>query len=42
VKSVKLNGKPHRSPFISHDDVMTGGELIFEMSAKPVKWFQSF
>jgi len=36
VKSVKLNGKPHRSRFISHDDLMNGGELIFEMSAKPV------
>jgi predicted alpha-1,2-mannosidase len=37
VKSVKLNGKPHRSPFISHDDLMSGGELLFEMSAKPVR-----
>jgi predicted alpha-1,2-mannosidase len=37
VNSVKLNGKPHRSPFMSHDEIMNGGELLFEMSPKPVK-----
>jgi predicted alpha-1,2-mannosidase len=37
VKSVRLNGKTHRSPFISHDEIMNGGELVFEMSAKPVR-----
>ncbi len=37
VKSVKLNGKPYNSHFISHEDIMNGGELVFEMSAKPAK-----
>jgi len=34
VKSVKLNGKALQSPFISHSDLMSGGELVFEMSRK--------
>ncbi|MDR1950865.1 MAG: glycoside hydrolase family 92 protein, partial [Bacteroidales bacterium] len=34
VKSVRLNGKLHNSFFINHDDLMKGGELVFEMSAK--------
>jgi predicted alpha-1,2-mannosidase len=37
VKSVKLNGKPHNSFFITHNDVMKGGEWVFEMSARPTK-----
>jgi predicted alpha-1,2-mannosidase len=39
IKSLKLNGKPHRSPYLSHEDIMNGGELLFEMSAKPGKAF---
>jgi alpha-1,2-mannosidase, putative len=37
VKSVKLNGAPHRQTFISHSDIMNGGMLEFEMSPTPVK-----
>ncbi len=35
IKSVKLNGKPYNKAYISHDDIMNGGELTFEMSSKP-------
>ena len=31
VRSVTLNGKPYDKPYIMHDDIMAGGELIFEM-----------
>ena len=37
IKSVKLNGKPHNKSYISHQDVMNGGILEFEMSDVPVK-----
>ncbi|MCL2042209.1 MAG: GH92 family glycosyl hydrolase [Bacteroidales bacterium] len=31
VKSVTLNGKPYHETFLRHQDIMDGGELIFEM-----------
>ena len=37
VKSLKLNGRSHKPFFITHEDIMKGGEWVFEMSAKPVK-----
>ncbi len=37
IKSVKLNGKPYKKMWISHADILNGGELEFEMSAKPAK-----
>jgi putative alpha-1,2-mannosidase len=43
VKSVKLNGKPHRKTFFTHSDIKNGGVLEFEMSDKPVQdWFTEF
>jgi hypothetical protein len=42
VRSVKLNGKPHRKTYFTHKDIQNGGTLEFEMSDKPVKsWFTS-
>ena len=35
VKKLVLNGKPYDKLFITHNDLMSGGELIFEMSSKP-------
>jgi predicted alpha-1,2-mannosidase len=35
VHGVRLNGKPHDKAYITHDDIMAGGELVFEMSAEP-------
>lgn len=37
VKSVKLNGEKYDKAYITHDDIMNGGELFFEMSSKPNK-----
>lgn len=37
VKSIKLNGKPYKKSFLTHTDIVNGGELIFEMDARPVK-----
>jgi len=33
IQKVELNGKVLSSPFITHDDIMNGGELVFYMSA---------
>lgn len=37
IVSAKLNGKPLDRPFISHEAIMEGGRLVFEMSDKPNK-----
>lgn len=37
VKSVKLNGKPYSKMYITHEDIINGGVLEFEMSATPNK-----
>ena len=37
VQSVILNGKVLSSPFLHHGDIMTGGQMIFEMGSKPNK-----
>lgn len=34
VKAVKLNGKPLKGFVLRHADIMSGGELVFEMSAE--------
>jgi hypothetical protein len=33
IQSAMLNGKPYRKSFITHNDLMAGGELVFEMGA---------
>jgi predicted alpha-1,2-mannosidase len=37
IKSVSLNGKEINRSFILHDEIMKGGTLVYEMSAKPYK-----
>jgi predicted alpha-1,2-mannosidase len=37
VKRILLNGNPYNKLFIRHEDIMAGGELVFEMSNKPAK-----
>ncbi len=37
IKSIKLNGKIHRTPLLWHAEIMKGGDLEFEMSPVPVK-----
>ena len=41
INKVTLNGNNHPNTYITHDDIRNGGELIFEMSAKPNKKFGS-
>lgn len=37
VQSITVNGKKIDTPFLRHGDVVSGGQMIFEMGAKPVK-----
>lgn len=37
IKSVTLNGKPYEKAYITHQDIMDGGELVFQMTSKPNK-----
>lgn len=42
IKSIKLNGTPYHKSFITHSDIVKGGELVFEMSNKPNKKSSSY
>ncbi len=37
IQSAKLNGKPLDIPFITHQQIISGGELALELGAKPNK-----
>lgn len=37
IKSIRFNGKPYIKSFITHTDIVNGGEILFEMSSKPNK-----
>lgn len=37
IQSLKLNGKPVLTPTLLHRDLVTGGELVFEMGSRPNK-----
>ncbi len=37
IQSVTLNGVEHTKSFITHDDVINGGELVFTMGSQPNK-----
>lgn len=39
IQSVKLNGKDYKYSYITHKDIVKGGELIFNMGPKPNKNF---
>ena len=36
IRSATLNGEPFESSFLRHEDIVAGGELVFEMSRRPV------
>jgi hypothetical protein len=38
IKSVKLNGENYEYSFINHQDIMNGGNLVFEMTNQPSNW----
>ena len=35
IRAATLNGKPLQRSWINHDEIVSGGELVFEMSATP-------
>ncbi|MBN2172679.1 MAG: GH92 family glycosyl hydrolase [Bacteroidales bacterium] len=37
IQSAKLNGKEYSKSFIRHEDILNGGELIFELGPEPNK-----
>jgi predicted alpha-1,2-mannosidase len=37
IQSIKFNGKPYKKLYITHSDILRGGELHFEMGDKPQK-----
>ncbi len=37
VKSIKINGKPHTRAYLTYEEISAGGELLFEMAARPNK-----
>ena len=38
IQSVTLNGKSYRNNYISHFDIVKGGEMVFVMGNKPSGW----
>ncbi|HEX6719091.1 MAG TPA: GH92 family glycosyl hydrolase [Pyrinomonadaceae bacterium] len=39
IQSATLNGKPYNKSFLLHDDLMRGGELVFQMALRPnLRW----
>jgi predicted alpha-1,2-mannosidase len=41
IQSAELNGKPYRKSFITHADIVAGGELTFVMGPEPNQAFGS-
>ncbi|MEK6282644.1 MAG: GH92 family glycosyl hydrolase [Acidobacteriota bacterium] len=35
IQAARLNGKPYRKSYLLHKDLMAGGELVFQMGARP-------
>ncbi|GJJ10235.1 hypothetical protein Clacol_004461 [Clathrus columnatus] len=38
IRSLTLNGQSITEPLLSHEQIINGGELVFEMSEKPELW----
>jgi predicted alpha-1,2-mannosidase len=41
IQSITLNGMPYEKTFLKHEDIMNGGEMIFEMGYKAKAWGMS-
>jgi predicted alpha-1,2-mannosidase len=41
VQSARLNGVPYDKSFLSHDDILRGGELELQMGGQPSTWATS-
>jgi len=37
IRDAKLNGAPYKKAFITHEDIMNGGVLEFQMTSEPAK-----
>ena len=37
IKSARLNGRPLERPFLTHAQIVSGGELVLEMSRIPAR-----
>lgn len=37
IQSATLNGKPLNRPFLTHEEITSGGELVLEMGTRPVR-----
>ena len=37
IQSAKLNGKTYNKNYITHEDIMRGGTMTFEMGTEPNK-----
>lgn len=37
IRSAMLNGKPLERPFLTHEQIVSGGELVLEMDRRPTK-----
>lgn len=38
IRRITLNGADYRKPYIEYGDIMSGGHLVFEMTAKLTDW----
>ncbi len=38
IQSATLNGKPYRKSYLDHADLLSGGELVFQMGPRPSRW----
>lgn len=38
IQSAELNGKPYNYSYITHKDLLKGGELVFVMGSEPSNW----
>ncbi|OCH93281.1 glycoside hydrolase family 92 protein [Obba rivulosa] len=38
IKSLTVNGSPVSVPIIGHEQIASGGEIVFEMSSDPQEW----
>lgn len=35
IQSARLNGRPYAKPYLTHADIMNGGEIVYEMGPTP-------
>ncbi len=38
IKSVTVNGRSLDTPILTHEDIVAGGHIVFEMSDTPQAW----